>query len=93
MELWTILDWTNPKRLGTRSQWKGYVVEPLTVGQSVKATEEQRVKAIVSVLSADANLRLNSCYLESGQCAEGRSASQFLQTKVSFILTTVTSNF
>lgn len=46
-ELWTILDWTNPKKLGTLTEWKGFVVHPLTIGQSVKATEEQRVKGIV----------------------------------------------
>lgn len=92
-ELWTILDWTNPKRLGTRSQWKGYVVEPLTVGQSVKATEEQRIKAIVSILSLDADLRLYPCYLESGQCVEGRGASQFLQAQVRLISTVVAIDF
>ena len=48
-ELWTILDWTNPKKLGTRAQWNGFVVQPLTIGQSVKATEEQRVRGIVSL--------------------------------------------
>lgn len=47
-ELWTILDWTNPGKLGTSKQWKGYVVKPLTIGQSTKATEEERSKALVS---------------------------------------------
>ncbi|KIK23702.1 hypothetical protein PISMIDRAFT_100044 [Pisolithus microcarpus 441] len=45
-ELWTILDWTNPGGLGTSKQWKGYVVRPLTIGQSIKATEEERSKAL-----------------------------------------------
>ncbi|KAH7909981.1 RAD26-like SNF2 family DNA-dependent ATPase [Hygrophoropsis aurantiaca] len=45
MEMWTILDWTNPGRLGTSKQWKGYVVKPLTMGQSASATEEERTKA------------------------------------------------
>ncbi|KZP30044.1 hypothetical protein FIBSPDRAFT_884345 [Athelia psychrophila] len=45
-ELWTILDWTNPGELGTLKQWKGYVVHPLSVGQSVKCTDEQRLRAI-----------------------------------------------
>jgi SNF2 family DNA or RNA helicase len=48
MEAWTILDWTNPGRLGTSKQWKGYVVKPLTIGQSASATEEERTKALVS---------------------------------------------
>lgn len=47
MELWTILDWCNPKKLGTRAHWKKIVVTPLTIGQSAKASEEQRIKAIV----------------------------------------------
>ncbi|KAG6374054.1 P-loop containing nucleoside triphosphate hydrolase protein [Boletus reticuloceps] len=45
-ELWTILDWTNPGRLGSMKQWKGFVVKPLTVGQSASATEEERTKAL-----------------------------------------------
>jgi len=49
MEAWTILDWTNPGRLGTSKQWKGYVVKPLTLGQSASATEEERSKALVRV--------------------------------------------
>jgi DNA excision repair protein ERCC-6-like 2 len=59
-ELWTILDWTNPKKLGTRAQWNGFVVQPLTIGQSVKASEEQRVKGIVSLLGADAELNTHN---------------------------------
>lgn len=47
MELWTILDWTNPTQLGTRAHWKGFVVDPLTIGQSKSASEEQRIKALV----------------------------------------------
>ncbi|KAF9480626.1 hypothetical protein BDN70DRAFT_877317 [Pholiota conissans] len=44
-EMWTILDWTNPGRLGTARQWNGYVVKPLTEGQSAGASEEERLKA------------------------------------------------
>ena len=46
-EMWTILDWTNPGRLGTSGQWRGFVVKPLTTGQSAGATEEERAKALV----------------------------------------------
>lgn len=46
-ELWTILDWTNPGQLGSMKQWKGFVVKPLTLGQSATATEEERTKALV----------------------------------------------
>ncbi|KAG2093025.1 P-loop containing nucleoside triphosphate hydrolase protein [Suillus cothurnatus] len=54
MEAWTILDWTNPGRLGTSKQWKGYVVKPLTVGQSTSATEEERTKALtVAIIVRD----------------------------------------
>jgi len=45
-EMWTILDWTNPDRLGSSKQWHGYVVKPLTAGQSAGATEEERAKAV-----------------------------------------------
>jgi len=44
--MWTILDWTNPDRLGSSKQWHGYVVKPLTAGQSAGATEEERAKAV-----------------------------------------------
>ncbi|XP_006455871.1 hypothetical protein AGABI2DRAFT_76351 [Agaricus bisporus var. bisporus H97] len=44
-EMWTILDWTNPGRLGTSRQWQKYVVKPLTAGQSAAATEEERAQA------------------------------------------------
>lgn len=46
-EMWTILDWTNPGRLGTSRQWNGYIAKPLTIGQSAGATEEERAKALV----------------------------------------------
>ena len=46
-EMWTILDWTNPDRLGTSRQWHGFVVKPLTTGQSAGATEEERARALV----------------------------------------------
>lgn len=49
-EMWTILDWTNPDRLGTKRQWHGFVVRPLTMGQSAGATEEERAKALVVAL-------------------------------------------
>ncbi|KIK94177.1 hypothetical protein PAXRUDRAFT_784462 [Paxillus rubicundulus Ve08.2h10] len=53
-ELWTIVDWTNPGKLGTSKQWKGYVVKPLTVGQSATATEEERTKALtVAIIVRD----------------------------------------
>ena len=60
MELWTILDWTNPKQLGTRAQWKGFVADPLTFGQSKSASEEQRIKALVGSITILADLFLCS---------------------------------
>jgi SNF2 family DNA or RNA helicase len=48
LELWTILDWTNPGRLGEERHWNDIVVKPLTVGQSAGASEDQRAKALVS---------------------------------------------
>ncbi|KAF8637119.1 hypothetical protein AX17_003023 [Amanita inopinata Kibby_2008] len=49
-EMWTILDWTNPGRLGTSRQWKGFIVKPLTTGQSASSTEEERAKAVAVAL-------------------------------------------
>jgi hypothetical protein len=47
MELWTILDWTNPGAFGKASEWKNRVVLPLTSGQSKDSTDEQRLIADV----------------------------------------------
>lgn len=58
-EMWTILDWTNPGRLGTARQWQGFVVKPLTTGQSTGATEDERAKALVSTLVRCFDTRLN----------------------------------
>lgn len=47
-ELWTILDWSNPKALGTLKDWTSYVTRPLAAGQSASATDDQRAIARVS---------------------------------------------
>ncbi|KAJ6526575.1 RAD26-like SNF2 family DNA-dependent ATPase [Mycena vulgaris] len=44
-ELWTILDWTSPGKLGDRSQWRGFVSKPLKLGQSASATDGERLKS------------------------------------------------
>jgi len=46
-EMWAILDWTNPGRLGSAKQWDMYVAKPLTTGQSTGATEEERSKSLL----------------------------------------------
>ncbi|KAF8622607.1 hypothetical protein AX15_006865 [Amanita polypyramis BW_CC] len=49
-EMWTILDWTNPGQLGSSRQWQGFVVKPLTAGQSSSSTEGERAKALAVAL-------------------------------------------
>ncbi|KAL1739550.1 P-loop containing nucleoside triphosphate hydrolase protein [Schizophyllum fasciatum] len=44
MEMWSVLDFANPGKLGSKRQWKSCIVKPLTVGQSASATDEQRRK-------------------------------------------------
>ncbi|KAJ7079572.1 RAD26-like SNF2 family DNA-dependent ATPase [Mycena belliarum] len=44
-ELWTILDWTNPGRVGDIRQWRGFVSNPLKLGQSATASDAQRLQA------------------------------------------------
>ncbi|KAA8647367.1 hypothetical protein EYZ11_008550 [Aspergillus tanneri] len=44
-ELWTLLNWTNPGRLGPVTAWKRTVSEPLRIGQSHDATLYQLSKA------------------------------------------------
>jgi len=55
-EMWTILDWTNPGRLGEERHWNGYVAKPLTIGQSAGASEDQRTKALVRDLLRSVNI-------------------------------------
>ncbi|KAI9821115.1 MAG: hypothetical protein M1827_003849 [Pycnora praestabilis] len=44
-ELWTLLNWTNPGRLGPVSTWKASISVPLKIGQSHDATVYQLSKA------------------------------------------------
>ncbi|KAK0497746.1 RAD26-like SNF2 family DNA-dependent ATPase [Armillaria luteobubalina] len=54
IELYTLLDWTNPGRIGTPRQWKGFVEKPLLVGQSAKASEEEIAKSMqVAIILRD----------------------------------------
>jgi DNA excision repair protein ERCC-6-like 2 len=50
MELWTILNWTNPGWVGTKKQWKHFVAKPLVNGQSSGASEEEIVRAKVNMI-------------------------------------------
>ncbi|KZO97555.1 hypothetical protein CALVIDRAFT_72920 [Calocera viscosa TUFC12733] len=43
-ELWTLLDWANPGRVGRESQWEFYVSKPLLYGQSRDATVELKTR-------------------------------------------------
>ena len=47
LELWTLLDWTNPGAVGGVSQWKKYVMNPLIAGQAKESKEEERIHANV----------------------------------------------
>lgn len=44
-ELWTLLNWTNPGRLGPITTWKKTISEPLRIGQSHDATLYQLSRA------------------------------------------------
>lgn len=44
-ELWTLLNWTNPGKLGPVTAWKRAISEPLRIGQSHDATIYQLSKA------------------------------------------------
>ncbi|CRG88093.1 Putative DNA repair and recombination protein RAD26-like [Talaromyces islandicus] len=44
-ELWTLLNWTNPGKLGPVTAWKKAVAEPLKIGQSHDATLYQLSRA------------------------------------------------
>ncbi|KAJ7260962.1 P-loop containing nucleoside triphosphate hydrolase protein [Mycena haematopus] len=46
-ELWTLLNWTNPGAVGTRGQWRSFVTNPLKIGQSANATDEERARAVI----------------------------------------------
>ncbi|PWY91174.1 hypothetical protein BO70DRAFT_410912 [Aspergillus heteromorphus CBS 117.55] len=44
-ELWTLLNWTNPGKLGPVTDWKKSISDPLKIGQSHDATVDQLRKA------------------------------------------------
>ncbi|KAA1466811.1 hypothetical protein DENSPDRAFT_831699 [Dentipellis sp. KUC8613] len=45
LELWTLLDWANPGSVGSISQWKKCVMDPLMAGQAKGSKEEERIRA------------------------------------------------
>ncbi|KAH8114900.1 P-loop containing nucleoside triphosphate hydrolase protein [Phellopilus nigrolimitatus] len=53
-ELWTLLDWSSPGRLGTLKMFKTCVSKPLAVGQSANASEQERAiaKAVAKIFVA-----------------------------------------
>ncbi|KAH9906766.1 P-loop containing nucleoside triphosphate hydrolase protein [Xylariomycetidae sp. FL2044] len=55
-ELWTLLNWTNPARFGSRGEWKNRVRKPLTVGQSHDATVHQLSMARMTAQNLRDNL-------------------------------------
>ncbi|OJJ59863.1 hypothetical protein ASPSYDRAFT_148680 [Aspergillus sydowii CBS 593.65] len=55
-ELWTLLNWTNPGRLGPVTTWKSKVSEPLKVGQSHDATVQELRRARLTAKKLVENL-------------------------------------
>ncbi|KAL4774303.1 P-loop containing nucleoside triphosphate hydrolase protein [Aspergillus nidulans var. acristatus] len=55
-ELWTLLNWTNPGRLGPVTTWNSHVSEPLKIGQSHDATVQQLRRARVTAKKLVENL-------------------------------------
>lgn len=44
-ELWTLLNWANPGKLGPMAEWNTHIAEPLKIGQSHTATWSQLRRA------------------------------------------------
>ncbi|KAF8331979.1 P-loop containing nucleoside triphosphate hydrolase protein [Cantharellus anzutake] len=55
-ELWPLLAWSNPGRLGSENQWKWAIARPLALGQSQSATEAERKRAIIVTKALKENL-------------------------------------
>ncbi|KAL5341255.1 P-loop containing nucleoside triphosphate hydrolase protein [Aspergillus crustosus] len=55
-ELWTLLNWTNPGRLGPVTTWKRSVAEPLKIGQSHDATVQELRRARLTAKKLVENL-------------------------------------
>lgn len=70
--MWTILDWTNPGRLGTSRQWQKLVVKPLTTGQSAAATEEERAQAQASLAVELSEKKASSQTYNIDGCADSQ---------------------
>ena len=52
-ELWTLLDWTCPGHVGSLTEWKNKVANPLRIGQSHDANNRQLSQARVFPRSFD----------------------------------------
>lgn len=55
-ELWPLLAWSNPERLGNERHWKWAISRPLALGQSQSATEAERRRAIILTKALKENL-------------------------------------
>ncbi len=55
-ELWTLLNWTNPGKLGPIATWKKSICEPLKLGQSHDATQYALAKARITAKALVQNL-------------------------------------
>ncbi|KAL4911787.1 P-loop containing nucleoside triphosphate hydrolase protein [Aspergillus aurantiobrunneus] len=55
-ELWTLLNWTNPGRLGPVTTWKSRISEPLKIGQSHDATVQELRRARLTAKKLVENL-------------------------------------
>ncbi|KAJ9616683.1 hypothetical protein H2200_000402 [Cladophialophora chaetospira] len=55
-ELWTLLNWTNPGRLGPIATWKKTICEPLKMGQSHDATQYELARARITAKALVQNL-------------------------------------
>ena len=82
LELWTLLNWANPGMVGSINQWKGFVVKPLTIGQAKGCTEEERLRANVSVSHASSTKRFSLCSTASRANVEREAVTQLFHPQV-----------
>ena len=85
-ELFTLLDWTNPGRVGTAREWRTKISKPLTVGQSAKATETERATSKVSLTIPSPSLPAEAAQRSWHTCLSTRSCrNSFFAGKVTLL--------
>lgn len=86
-EMWPLLNWSNPARVGTEKDWNRFIVRPMQEGQSKDASGKEVAESRVGADSGSASFELTPFHLDvtlgTGKTFRGKFAAQILPPTVS----------